>query len=195
MRFKTIKLNIEDQNIFFTSDLHLQHKNIIKYCERPFENINQMNITIMDNWNSLVSENDVVFILGDFCFGDVSTWCYLLDRLKGKKYLILGNHDKSVPENKFVNVQPLMNVLIMGDGEIPEGQRISLCHYPMVSWYQSHRGSWQLFGHHHSLKSNKPSILNGISPNQYDVGVDGNDFLPISYEAIKTIITKQNLKI
>lgn len=191
---KTTHLDILYSNIFFTSDLHLSHKNIIKYCNRPFNHLKEMDEAIIDNWNSCVGDNDIIFILGDFCFGAKTTWVRYLEKLNGKKYLIQGNHDKNIPEDKFIKVTPMMNILIKGDIEIDDGQRITLCHYPMLSWYQSHRGSWNLFGHVHGGLSNKGLDESRITPNQLDVGVDVHDFTPISYEKVKEIITKQNLK-
>ena len=190
---KTIALNIKDQNIFFTSDLHFSHANIIKYCDRPFYSAGEMDAAMIANWNNVVGEEDIVFILGDFCFGSTQTWLHFLRRLNGKKYLTQGNHDKGIPVTELVFVYPLMNLWIKGDDEISDGQRITCCHYPMLSWYQSHRGSWQLYGHVHGRLSNKNVKESSITPNQLDVGVDVHNFTPISYEQVKTIITKQNL--
>ncbi len=194
MTMKTLHLNIQEQNIFFTSDLHLGHKNIIEYCERPFELLEIMNKTIRVKWNNVISEKDIVFILGDFCFGSRSTWRYFLNQLKGKKYLIEGNHDKSVLNNMFEEVTPMRNIVIDGDEEISEGQRITLCHYPMLSWYHSHRGAWQLYGHVHGAFSNKGADMSKVTPSQLDVGVDVHEFRPLSYQEVKTIITKQHLR-
>lgn len=153
-----------------------------------------MDSALVKNWNSIVGVHDYVFHLGDFCFGSKSSWSYLLDHLNGKKYLAAGNHDKNITPDKFIDVQHRFNIRILGDPEMEsDGQRITVDHFPMFSWYQSHRGAWQLFGHHHGGLSNKEGIR--TSPNQIDVGVDVHDFTPISYEEVKTIITKQNLKI
>lgn len=185
-------VNVEERNLFFTSDSHFSHKNILKYCNRPFKTIEQMNSALIKNWNSVVGKNDIIIHLGDFCFGSVQTWTYLLSNLNGEKYLVNGNHDRSIPKHLFTKVTPYMNLMVEGDEEIDDGQRISVCHYPMLSWYQSHRGAWQLYGHVHGGLSNKGDVR--TTPNQLDVGVDVHDFTPISYEQVKTIITKQNLK-
>lgn len=191
---KTLHLNIQEQNIFFTSDLHLDHKNIIEYCERPFPSIEDMNLTIETGWNNTISNKDIVFILGDFCFGSKLTWRSYLDNFNGVKYFIEGNHDKNTTKDKFVEVTSMRNIMIEGDDEIPEGQRMTLCHYPMLSWYQSHRGAWQLYGHVHGAFSRKGADMSRTTPNQLDVGVDVHNFTPLSYHQVKTIITKQNLK-
>ena len=186
---KTIKLDSK-QGIFFTADNHFDHGNIIRYCDRPFDSLKEMNELMMEKWNNLVEPEDVVFILGDFCFGKVDTWVWRLSHLNGQKYLALGNHDKNVPAGPFQKIDNIFNLLIH-DPEIKDGQRITLCHYPMLSWYQSHRGSWQLFGHVHGAMPNKPNMLTTF--NQLDVGVDVHGFAPVSYQEVKEIITKQNM--
>lgn len=187
-RMKTIKLDLQQQNILFTADTHLHHDNVIKYCDRHFGDVNKMDDAIVENWNAVVQPKDIIFILGDFCFGSQKSWIYFLKKLAGVKYLVIGNHDKSVTPNWFVDVLPMMNLLIRGDDEIKDGQRITCCHYPMVSWYHSHMGAWQAYGHVHGKLQGK------LSPNQYDVGVDCNDFTPVSYQELKVYITRQNLK-
>ena len=194
MKFSTIQIDLNETNVFFTSDDHFQHKNIIKYCNRPFKTIQDMDSALVKNWNAIVGENDLVFHAGDFCFGSKSSWAYLLDVLNGKKYLAAGNHDKNITPDKFIDVQHRFNLRIKGDDEIKDGQRITIDHYPMLSWYQSHRGAWQLFGHVHGGLSNKRLDATKLTPNQMDVGVDVHDFTPISYEEVKIIITKQNLQ-
>ena len=188
---KTIQLNIQNQNIFFTADNHFSHTNIIKYCERPFPSVEGMNSSMIKNWNNKIKDTDIIFILGDFCWGSKKNWLYLFERLNGHKYLTQGNHDKGIPSSGLVTASPILNVNIKGDEEIAEGQRITCSHYPMLSWYQSHRGSWQLYGHVHGRFSGKGDTK--TTPNQLDVGVDVHGFAPISYEEIKTIITKRNL--
>lgn len=195
MRFNTIVIDITKTNVFFISDTHFQHKNIIKYCNRPFETVAEMDSTMVENWNSVVQPNDIVFHIGDFCFGSMKSWRYLLDRLNGKKYLAAGNHDKNIPPEKFIDIQHRFNIRIIGDPEMEsDGQRITVDHYPMLSWYQSHRGSWQIFGHVHGGLSNKGMNESKLTPNQLDGGVDVHKFIPPSYERVKELITKQNLK-
>ena len=192
MKYKTIEIDISQTNVFFISDTHFQHKNIIKYCNRPFQTVADMDMQMIENWNTLVKPNDIVFHAGDFCFGSKLSWKHYCDALNGIKYLAAGNHDKSIPPDKFVDVQHLFNIRIIGDDEMTsDGQRMTVCHYPMLSWYQSHRGAWQLFGHVHGGLSNKDNLK--ITPNQMDIGVDTNSYFPYSYNYVKTIITTQNM--
>ena len=83
----------DGSKVFFTSDTHFYHGNIIRFCNRPFEDVEMMNETIISNWNNTVGLDDTVFHLGDFCLGGSAEWTKILDRLNGKIYLILGNHD------------------------------------------------------------------------------------------------------
>lgn len=186
----------DKDKLFFTSDLHLFHDNIIKYCNRPFANAREMNEVLIDNWNRVVLEDGVVFNLGDVSLGagrkDLQE---LLYDLNGEMYLCIGNHEsdalKSGVRSRFVDIQDILEIYIK-DKEITYGeQHIVMCHYPMIAWNASHRGSWQLFGHVHGGLSNKGVVKH--SPAQLDVGVDCHRFEPISYQTVKEIITKQFL--
>ena len=83
----------EPDDVWFTSDTHFYHENILRYCNRPFRGIAEMNETLVRNWNEVVPPDGVVFHLGDFAFGSPSQWNDILSRLNGQIYLILGNHD------------------------------------------------------------------------------------------------------
>lgn len=164
--------------IFFTADLHFNHANIIKYCNRPFESIEQMNETIIEKWNKKVSTVDKVYILGDFTFREPE---YFLDKLNGNKALIIGDHDRATTENDearylFAEKVPLLNLIY---GGVP----ITLCHWCMRVWAKSHYNSWHLYGHSHGR----------LSPigKSWDVGVDNNNFEPLSFLEIKSIMEKQ----
>lgn len=96
------------EHTFFTSDTHFNHANIIRFCNRPFKDVNQMNEVLIENWNRVISPGDTVFHFGDFCLGGSLEWTNVLDRLNGKIHLILGNHDmKNIRQgyiNRFENV-------------------------------------------------------------------------------------------
>lgn len=191
-----VKINKENfevyDNVHFTSDLHFNHLNIIKYCGRPYGDLYHMNENIIRIWNEVVRKKDVVFVHGDFVpfEKNVEVINNFLSRLNGTKYLIKGNHDDAKDlyyGSDFNNVYEQCLVTIEGDSEI-KSQRIFMNHYPMINWNYSHKGSWQTYGHIHSLPY-QPFIG---SPNQVDVGWDRWK-APIDFEALKTIITKQNL--
>ena len=183
----------DGDSVFFTSDTHFYHTNIVDFCRRPFMNIEAMNETLIANWNKVVGTNDIVFHLGDFCLGDSAKWNGILDRLNGKIYLILGNHDlRNFRKNyaaRFESVAMQMNIEV-------NNQKIYLNHYPFLCYDGSYDGVWQLFGHVHTNKNrtgNDAARLKMLFPTQYDVGVDNNDFTPISYAEVKEIMEKQSI--
>ena len=89
LNFTTLK-----NNIFFTSDTHFGHANIIKYAHRPYTDVDEMNKALIDNWNSVVKPNDIVFHLGDFMFGNINRFWEYRSRLNGKIYLVHGKVKK-----------------------------------------------------------------------------------------------------
>jgi calcineurin-like phosphoesterase family protein len=154
-----------------------------------------MNQVLIDNWNMVVDHDDLIICCGDFSLGSSKDAINVLKKLNGHKLLIRGNHEKSVLNSREAmdffdgGVYDLLEVTIL-DEEVSDGfQDIILCHYPMVVWDKSHRGSWQLFGHVHGMLDGDKRL----SPNQIDIGVDSNGFRPLSYQEIKEIITVQNL--
>ena len=177
----------DGSNVYFTSDTHFQHGNIIKFCNRPYSNVEEMNNAIIENWNSVVGPNDIVFHLGDFAWS--GSWHKGLDKLIGKIYLILGNHDivdfKNSYQEKFEGFSQQICINI-------EGQRVLLNHFPILCYPDK---CWQLFGHCHTVKSNNTGSdfnkLSNLSPTQYEVGVDFNDYRPISWKEIKEKIQFQ----
>lgn len=184
------KFNAE--HTFFTSDTHFNHANIIKFCNRPFKDVEQMNDVMIANWNSVIGKDDTGFHLGDFCLGGAAEWTKILDRLNGKIYLIMGNHDlKNIRQgfiSRFEHVAMQMRI------EIGK-KRIYLCHYPFLCFEGSYKDDvWQLFGHVHTRRSNSgidAGRLQYLYPTQYDVGVDNNNFTPVSFGQVKRIIDKQ----
>jgi len=186
-----MNFKFDGSRVYFTSDTHFNHTNIISYCQRPFKNVDEMNERIIANWNEVVSEDDIIFHLGDFCLGGAAEWTRLLDRLNGKIYLIMGNHDrKNIRQgfmDRFEHVAMQMHI------EVGK-QRIYLNHYPFLCFEGGYKDVWQLFGHVHTRKSNTgidAGRLQYLYPTQYDVGVDNNDFAPVSFEQVKRIIGKQ----
>lgn len=193
---KPLKLDSTKQNIWFTSDLHFNHANIIKFCNRPWKTTEEMDEALISNWNSVVKPNDLIFDLGDFAFADRDKWIELLKQLNGKHYLILGNHDITKwPGNKvlplFERVEHQLTLKI-------DGRKVYLNHYPFLCYGGTYRDStsivYQLFGHVHSgpncsgLDSDR---LINLFPYQYDVGVDNNNYTPISWEQVKDKINNQ----
>lgn len=141
--------------IYFTADPHFGHANIVKMCGRPFEDIEEMNEALITAWNNRVSGNDTVYIVGDMFFRceDAES---ILKRLKGKKRLIVGNHDGS-----WVGKVELGRFFISVDHylEISDGAHaLTLCHYPLLTWKHAKK-FYMIHGHSLSKQQN-----NGILP-------------------------------
>lgn len=185
------KYKFDPEHTFFTSDTHFGHANIIRFCKRPFENVEEMNEVLIENWNKVVSDDDTVFHLGDFAFGGSNVWKEIIPRLKGHINLIIGNHDRKNLRQGYMSffdmVVPQLQIEI-------EDTSIYLNHYPFLCYGGSYRGVWQLFGHVHSgpgADGLDISRLRVLLPTQYDVGVDNNNFTPISYREVKNKIEAQ----
>ena len=186
-----MNFKFDADKVFFTSDTHFYHSNIIGFCNRPFKSVEEMNETLIKNWNSVVGEDDIVFHLGDFCLGGSVEWTDVLDKLNGKIYLIVGNHDiKNLRQgyrNRFEHISMQMHI------EIGK-QKIYLNHFPFLCFGGAYRETWQLFGHVHTSEHNTgidAPRLTMLFPTQYDVGVDNNNFTPVSFYQVKAIIEKQ----
>lgn len=188
-----LEINTTQTKVFFTSDTHFGHSNIIKYCQRPFNSAEHMDEVLISNWNEVVSPQDIVFHLGDFCFGSDKEWIKILQRLNGTKYLILGNHDLKKIANSnqikdyFADINMQMRVVV-------DKQKMLLNHYPFLCFEGGYQNVWQLFGHVHSSKHStgldKERLVH-LFPTQYDVGVDNNNYRPVSFSQVSQIITEQ----
>ena len=165
------------KRIFFTSDTHFGHTNIIKYANRPFDSVEEMDEVLIDEWNKKVKEHDTVYHLGDFCFRNPEKY---LDKLHGNIILILGNHDHSYKSKlkKYRKVMLIREILHTKIDKIP----ITMCHYPLRMWPKSHYNAISLYGHAH-----KALPVLGKSIN---VGVDLNNFNPLSFKKIMAIVEK-----
>ena len=180
-----------DEKVWFTADTHFGHKNIIRYCDRPFSSIDEMNETLISNWNSVVGPDDLVFHLGDFSVGGAAEWTSLLNKLNGEIFLILGNHDmNNVGQGFMRRFQCVTMQMLISIGK----QRIYLNHYPFLCYGGAYRNTWQLFGHVHTNQQSTgldSPRLKQLFPTQYDVGVDNNNYHPVSFDQLNEIIQQQ----
>ncbi len=155
---------------FFTADQHLYHENIIKYCKRPFKDAKEMSEKIIDNHNEVVTKNDIVIHAGDFAFLKKKEKVgKIINKLNGHNIFLKGCHDEWLP-----NINPQIwrkNI---------DGQYVVVCHYNMRTWPKSHYGSWQLFAHSHGNWA--------PTGKQHDIGVDNNDFYPVSFNQLVEIM-------
>lgn len=186
-------MKVQHDKVWFTSDLHFWHKNICKYCNRPYSNVEDMNEAIVTNWNAVVQDDDIVYLLGDMGFCGIEKLRPIISKLKGRIRLVQGNHDSDKVVNKLIeeglieSVATLCYITIVGDEECPD-QELTLCHFPMIDWYSKEKGAWMVHGHQHQLP-HMPSC----SVSHWDVGLDKNRMTPISFEQLKINITKQHV--
>lgn len=151
--------------IWFTSDPHFGHSNVLKFCAktRKYISIDEMDRAFIAKWNSQVAINDTVYILGDVFFHNTTQALQILQQLNGKKHLILGNHDRKFQNNaiileQFESVTPYLTITI-------DEQYVVLFHYPIWEWDRMHYGAYHLHGHVHGNKMPIPGRI-------LDVGVD-----------------------
>ena len=186
-------------NLWFTSDIHFSHGNIIKYCSRPYSDVEEMNEKLIENWNNLVKKDDIVFILGDMGFGSTTKITELIERLNGHKYLTPGNHDREhlTNSNFMCCFECVKDIIYIKVGKYP----IYLSHFPFLCFDGAYKGmdaTWQLYGHCHSKVGSMgmdAQRLIHCFPSQYDVGVDNNDYKPVSFKQVEQIITDQELSL
>lgn len=157
-------------NIYVTSDLHFGHKNIIKYENRPFNNIEEMDKTIIDLWNKTINDKDLIYILGDFSWYKGEKTNEILKTLKGNKMLIIGNHDKNFLEDKKFNKDLFQEICYYKELKVNK-QKIILFHYPIIDWNGKNNGSIHLYGHVHTM-INKDTEYMKKEYNCFNVGID-----------------------
>jgi calcineurin-like phosphoesterase family protein len=170
---------------YYVSDLHFGHANVIRHDNRPFADVEEMDRVLMERWNAAVGEEDDVYVVGDFCYRSGKTADWYLRQLKGRKHLVVGNHDWLTLRNpKAVAMFATIDRLC----EIEDaGQTVVLCHYPMAEWRNSRRGSWHVHGHIHARRNatwafmrtlpralNAAAALNGYAPATFDRLVENN---------------------
>ena len=190
------KIKTTSDKIFFTSDMHFGHEGIITFAQRPYENVEQMDKSLIDNWNKTVPLDGLTFVLGDIGFTNSEQIIDIFGQLNGDKILIRGNHDcnykDDVLDTIFDEIHDILYLRIT-DSVDSKFYYMVLSHYPMLDWQSSFRGSWQLFGHLHTRSLIEfETFKTKLFPQQYDVGVDNNNFYPISFCQLKTIMKEQS---
>ena len=173
---------------FFTADTHFDDEYAIQYFNRPFQSVDEMNAVMVERWNNIVTDDDIVYHLGDFTPKNLSHLTKWANELNGKIMILPGNIDRLwlqdfVPNEKVgvIVIPPLISLAFEQLGRVGQPQVIVLCHYSMRVWERSDHGSWHLFGHTHGK-------LKGIGKS-FDVGVDCTDFVPLSLDRIAEKMT------
>lgn len=134
---------------FYISDLHLGHENALRFDNRPFGSIEEQDIFMIRNWNSVVNKNDTVYVVGDFAWKNENGLLFL-NSTNGKKVLIKGNHDRN--SNILNSFDEVYNYLEIVDSE----KNIILSHYPIAHWKNADYGSIHIYGHIHQSRDSRP---------------------------------------
>lgn len=171
------------RNIWLISDTHINHEKIIEYCNRPFANAKEMNEAIRDNWNDTVKDGDIVYHLGDVYIGKYPEENYSTERflgsLKGRKRLILGNHDNGkdqILQRTFQKISVWRMFVEYG---------IMLTHVPIHSGSFRHKCQFNVHGHTHDN-----DVLDDLGlpdPQYINVCVDKTEFKPIHIDSVRIV--------
>jgi calcineurin-like phosphoesterase family protein len=192
---------------YFTSDTHFGHKNIIQYCERPFADVEEMNVTLVQNWNNVVGEDDIVYHLGDVALGPWSEWDKWLSQLNGHKVLIVGNHDRLFQETNEARFDRWLGeyskwfdeIRFNGSTTLSDGTFVHMSHFPYDG--DSHDGdrftesrlpddgTILLHGHTHS---NSVVSRSAAGTPQIHVGADAHGYTPVSEEQVVSYLRFAN---
>lgn len=202
------KINITltpTQKILFSSDQHFGHRNVLKFCNRPFEDEKEMGNALIENWNSVVGPDDIVVTMGDFFwFNDSHSIKKCIDKLNGKEiYIVLGNHDKResfrrVTDERFHILDGISHIYLRCDDPTRwylKTFEIVCSHYPLMTWAHRERGAINLFGHIHSGERRIDADVDQDLPlwtgQQLDVGVDNQNYKPVSFEDVLAQLAQQ----
>ena len=174
---------------FYIADLHFGHFNIIRYDNRPFKTVEEMDKTLINNWNKVVSDNDSVYILGDISWHNEATTISILNQLNGYKILVKGNHDK-ISHSFAKCFGGIIDYAEFNDGK----DRVIMSHYPMPFWNGQFRNTVHLYGHvHNSHQWNiceswikEARQLQAIPMRMYNVGcmMEWMDYTPRTLDEI-----------
>ncbi len=166
--------------IYFTADTHFGHTNIIKLCNRPFESAEEMNKALVAAWNGRVCDEDTVYIVGDMFFRCKEVEC-ILQQLKGRKRLIIGNHDDSWMgkvdcSRYFLSVDHYLEITDGANG-------LTLCHYPLLTW-KNPKTTYMVHGHIHGNTEADFWPLIKLRSNVLNAGVDVNQYQPVTFDEL-----------
>lgn len=163
--------------VFYTSDNHFGHKNILKYCPRPWTSIEDMNEGMIQRWNAVVGPEDVVYHIGDFCFLPFNKAKEIVARLNGQKIIVKGNHDRGLERLKEMGFQAACHSMEREDG----GCRWLLVHNPADA---AGTGATNILcGHVHQHWARQTNYMN-MGMDVINVGVDVRDFTPKTIEEL-----------
>lgn len=165
--------------IYYFGDGHFGHKNVIRHDSRPFRDIEENDRVLISNWNSVVTDKDDVYIVGDLFFRNDYDAEMILQKLKGRKHLIIGNHDKTWLNNDkikeyFVEIADIIKV-------IDRGRLVIICHYPLAEWDGYYRGTYHVYAHIHN-NINEAYYIMRTKERALNSGCMINNYMPVTLD-------------
>lgn len=171
---------------WFSSDWHLGHTNILRYCNRPYMSVEEMNSAILAEINKKVLPSDTLFYLGDLCMDhNFTQWESWIRQIKCENiYYLLGNHEPDDLQDIFNDGGCPKNIVWMGDYLQAKcgGKRFVMCHYPIESWNGSHKGVYHLHGHCHA------ELPTSLTMRRMDVGIDCHSMKVLNLDDVLKIL-------
>lgn len=204
-----------NKNIFFTSDWHVGHDNVIKFDKRPFDDTHHMHRVLINNYNSSVTDNDICYFAGDMGFCKSDTLAKIMEELNGTKVLLLGNHDRNTYSMYAQGFDVVLNTAVFYIGK----SRVSISHCPLPgipreditnmkgakegeNWHGEHKNQmftsqdltvdYHLHGHIHSGPHTDTKLMR--TDKQFDIGVTANNYRPVSISEIESWIARGKQK-
>lgn len=165
-------------SIFYISDLHFGHQNVIKFDHRPYADTDEMDLDMIRKWNNRVGNDDDVYVVGDFAFRSGSDPAWYLKQLSGHKHLIVGNHDGKMLKNKNAMRywETVDNLTSIQDGD----KSIILCHFPILEWNQMRHWHLLVYGHiHANTEDDTYKIMKQYRPYAYNAAACINGYQPV----------------
>ena len=167
--------------IYYISDTHFKDQAIFDKCKRPFKSLQNMEETIINNWNKKVNDDDIVYVLGDLVKDDDVSAIQIFKKLKGHKHLIVGNHDHQLLED--IKASSLFETIKFIDLILDNNRKVCICHYPLMDWMEFNRQGILIYGHIHNKTAkngNAYKLIKEFYRNlpAYNCGVDVCGFEP-----------------
>jgi calcineurin-like phosphoesterase family protein len=166
---------------YYISDLHFGHRKVIEMDRRPFDTVEQMDAELIRLWNQRVTDEDDVYIVGDFAYRNAYTATWYLRQLKGRKHLIVGNHDHNTIQDPkalecFASVEKMLRIT-------DNGRVVCLCHYPVAEWNGKRYGGYHIHGHLHSRRDEVSAFMARFDT-ALNAGCMLNGYRPVTLEEL-----------
>lgn len=173
----------------YIADLHFGHNKVIQFDHRPFADCDEMDRILIQLWNNRVQPDDDVYVLGDFAYRNEKPEEWYLEQLKGKKHLVIGNHDQHLLNNSkaLAYFETIDKMLHISDN----GSQICACHFPIAEWNGFYKGHYHIYGHIHNKTEETYQFMKNRK-NALNAGCMLHNYTPVSLKEL--IINNENFK-